>query len=225
MNLPIDIRRALALYAVLDPARCRGRDPVELVAAAARGGATLVQLRDKASGTRDLVALARAVMAALEPYRVPLIVNDRVDVALAAGAAGVHLGLTDMDPADARRLVGPDVILGITVHHGAEAGAVPAGIADYAGLGPVFATASKDPGDPPLGPEGLARLIGEVRGHHAALPVCGIAGIDHTNAGAVIAAGADGVAVISDLFMADDVEAAARRLRGIVDAALLETQP
>ncbi|MCB1992581.1 MAG: thiamine phosphate synthase, partial [Geminicoccaceae bacterium] len=91
MNVPIDIRRALALYAVLDPARCRGRDPVELVAAAASGGATLVQLRDKASGTRDLVALAQAVTGALEPHPVPLIVNDRVDVALAAGAAGVHL--------------------------------------------------------------------------------------------------------------------------------------
>jgi thiamine-phosphate pyrophosphorylase len=225
MNVPIDIRRALALYAVLDPARCRGRDPVELVAAAARGGATLVQLRDKASGTRDLVALARAVTGVLEPHAVPLIVNDRVDVALAAGATGVHLGLSDMDPADARRLVGPDVILGITVHHGAEAGAVPAGLADYAGLGPVFATASKDPGDPPLGPKRLARLIGEVRGHHQGLPACGIAGIDHTNAASVIGAGADGVAVISDLFMADDVEAAARRLRRIVDAALLEQRP
>ncbi|MEZ5860671.1 MAG: thiamine phosphate synthase [Geminicoccaceae bacterium] len=130
-----------------------------------------------------------------------------------------------MDPADARRLVGPDVILGITVHHGAEAGAVPAGLADYAGLGPVFATASKDPGDLPLGPKRLARLIGEVRGHHQGLPACGIAGIDHTNAASVIGAGADGVAVISDLFMADDVEAAARRLRRIVDAALLEQRP
>ncbi len=222
MNLPIDIRRALTLYAVLDPSRCRGRDPVELVAAAARGGATLVQLRDKAGGTRDLVALARAVMAVLDPHQVPLVVNDRVDVALAAGAAGVHLGLSDMDPADARRLVGPDILLGITVHHGPEAAAVPAGIADYAGLGPVFATSSKDPGEPPLGPDGLARLIGEVRSHHPRLPVCGIAGIDHGNAASVIGAGADGVAVISDLFMADDVEAAARRLRRVVDAALLE---
>ncbi|MEZ5866215.1 MAG: thiamine phosphate synthase, partial [Geminicoccaceae bacterium] len=131
-----------------------------------------------------------------------------------------HLGLTDMAPADARRLVGPDILLGITVHHGAEAGAVAAGLADYAGLGPVFATASKDPGDPPLGPQGLARLVGEVRTHHAGLPVCGIAGIDHGNAAAVIGAGADGVAVISDIFMADDVEAAARRLRRVVDAAL-----
>ena len=225
MNLPIDIRRALALYAVLDPNRCRGRDPVELAAAAARGGATLVQLRDKASGTRDLVALARAVMAVLDPHRVPLIVNDRVDVALAAGAAGVHLGLSDMDPADARRLVGPDILLGITVHHGVEAAAVPTGIADYAGLGPVFATSSKDPGEAPLGPDGLARLIGEVHEHHAGLPLCGIAGIDHQNAASVIGAGADGVAVISDLFMADDVEAAARRLRRIVDAALQERHP
>ncbi len=225
MNVPIDIRRALALYAVLDPARCRGRDPLELAGLAAKGGVGLVQLRDKTAGTRDLVAMARGLMAVLEPFQVPLVVNDRVDVALASGAAGVHLGLDDMDPVDARRLVGPDVVLGITVHREAEARAVPAGVADYAGLGPVFATSSKDPGDPPLGPEGLGRLIGEVRAHHARLPVCGIAGIDHTNAASVIASGADGVAVISDIFMADDVEAAAARLRRIVDAGLGERQP
>lgn len=225
MNVPIDVRRALALYAVLDPARCRGRDPLELAAAAGRGGVGLVQLRDKLAGTRDLVALARGLLAVLEPFQVPLVVNDRVDVALASGAAGVHLGLSDMDPVDARRLVGPDVVLGITVHHAPEAQAVPAGVADYAGLGPVFATSSKDPGDPPLGPEGLGRLIGEIRAHHVDLPVCGIAGIDHTNAASVIASGADGVAVISDIFMADDVEAAAARLRQVVDSSLREHQP
>jgi thiamine-phosphate pyrophosphorylase len=220
MIQPLDLR----LYGVLDPTRTRGRDPVALAAAAAEGGITLLQLRDKTSGTRDLVALARAVSAALEPHDVPLLINDRVDVALAAGAAGVHVGLTDMAPADARRLLGADAILGITVHHPEEAADVSRGIADYAGLGPVYATASKDPGDPPLGSEGLARLIRGVHGHHAHLPVCGIAGIDHSNAQAVIAAGADGVAVISDIFMADDVAAAARRLRTIVDAALAGRQ-
>jgi thiamine-phosphate pyrophosphorylase len=210
----------LRLYGVLDPSRTRGRDPVALAAAAAAGGITLLQLRDKNSGTRDLVALARAVGAALAPDGVPLLVNDRVDVALAAGAAGVHVGLTDMAPDDARLLLGPDAILGVTVHHGPEALAVASGLADYAGLGPVYPTASKDPGDPPLGPAGLARLILAVRGHHPGLPVCGIAGINHGNAAAVIAAGADGVAVIADIFMADDVQAAARRLRGVIDRAL-----
>jgi thiamine-phosphate pyrophosphorylase len=217
---PLDLR----LYGVVDPARTRGRDPVALAAEAAKGGITLLQLRDKTSGTRDLVARARAIAAALAPHGVPLLINDRVDVALAAVAAGVHVGLTDMAPDDARRLLGPDVILGITVHHAHEAAAVRPGLADYAGLGPVYATASKDPGDPPLGPEGLARLIHGVRAHYPALPVCGIAGITHANASAVIGAGADGVAVISDIFMADDVLAAATRLRGVVDRAIEQRQ-
>lgn len=212
-------RLDLRLYGVLDPARTAGREPVALARAAAEGGITLLQLRDKTSSTRDLVALARAVKAALEPFAVPLLINDRVDVALAAGAAGCHVGLTDMDPDDARRLLGHHAILGVTVHHAPEAAAVPEGIADYAGLGPVYATTSKDPGDPPLGPEGLARLIRGVHEHHPALPTVGIAGITATNAAPVIAAGADGVAVISDIFMVDDVAAAARHLRQIVDEA------
>ncbi len=220
MKPPLDLR----LYGVLDPARTGGRDPVALASAAAAGGITLLQLRDKTAGTRALVALARAVMTALAPHAVPLLVNDRVDVAMAAGAAGVHVGLTDMAPDDARRLLGPEAILGVTVHHAHEAAAVPAGIADYAGLGPVYHTASKDPGDPPLSPEGLAVLIDGVRRHHPGLPVCGIAGIDHGNAASVIAAGADGVAVISDIFMAADVRAAAARLRAVVDAAVSARQ-
>jgi thiamine-phosphate pyrophosphorylase len=210
----------LRLYGVLDPARSRGRDPVALAAEAAAGGITLLQLRDKTNCTRDLVDLARNVKAAVAPHTVPLLVNDRVDVALAAGADGAHVGLTDMAPADARCLLGSDRLLGITVHHADEAANVAAGLADYAGLGPVYTTASKDPGDPPLGPDGLARLIAGVRRHHPELPVCGIAGIEHGNAAAVIDAGADGVAVISDIFMADDVGAATRRLRAVVDAAI-----
>ena len=220
MKPPLDLR----LYGVLDPARTRGRDPVALAAEAAKGGITLLQLRDKTSGTRDLVALARAIGAALAPHGVPLLVNDRVDVALAAVAAGVHVGITDMAPADARRLLGPDAILGITVHYPDEAAAVAPGLADYAGLGPVYPTASKDPGDPPLGPEGLARLILGVHAQHPDLPVCGIAGITWANAAAVIGAGADGVAVIADIFMADDVLAAATRLRAVVDEATRKRQ-
>ena len=216
MRRTVDLR----LYAVLDPARSRGRPLPGLAAAAARGGATLVQYRDKLSGTRDLVANARAILAALEPYGVPLLVNDRVDVALAAGAQGCHVGRSDMAPDDARRLLGPEAILGVTLHHAHEADGLALGVADYAGCGPVYATASKDPGDPPLGPEGLARLLAGVRARLPGLPACGIAGIGFENAPAVIAAGAEGVAVISELFMAEDVEAAARRLRAAVDGAL-----
>lgn len=210
----------LSVYAVLDPARCRGRDPVALAGAAARGGATLVQLRCKTSSTRELVALARTVKEALDPHGVPLLVNDRVDVALAAGAAGAHVGQSDMDPRDARRLLGPDAILGVTIHHAHEAKGLEPGLADYAGMGPVFVTQSKDPGDPPLGPEGLARLIEGVRALLPGLPCCGIAGVDHGNAASVIGAGAEGAAVISDIFMADDVEAATARLRRVVVEAL-----
>lgn len=210
----------LSVYAVLDPSRCRDRDPAALAAAAARGGATLLQLRDKTSGTRDLVALARAVKAALDPHGVPLLINDRVDVALAAGAAGAHVGQSDMAPADARRLLGPEAILGVTLHHVHEARGLEPGLADYAGMGPVFLTQSKDPGDPPLGPEGLGRLIEGVREQLSGLPCCGIAGIDHANAASVIEAGADGVAVISDIFMAGNVEEATARLAAVVREAL-----
>jgi thiamine-phosphate pyrophosphorylase len=209
----------LRLYAVLDPERCRGGSLPELAAAAARGGATLVQLRDKRSGTRRQVEQARAVLQALAPFDVPLVINDRVDVALAAGAHGVHLGQADLHPADARALIGAGAIIGATVHHPAEALALDPSLVDYAGIGPVFATGSKDSEDPTIGPDGLARLIGLLRQHHPGFPCCGIAGVTHANAAAVIAAGADGIAVIADIFMADDVEAAARRLRRIVDRA------
>jgi thiamine-phosphate pyrophosphorylase len=216
----------LRVYAVLDPERCRGRPLDRMAAAAARGGATLVQLRDKRpGGARAAVAAARAVLAALEPFGVPLVVNDRVDVALAAGAAGVHLGQDDMAPQDARRLLGCDALVGATVHHAHEASALDAGLVDYAGIGPVFATGSKTSEDPPIGPAGLARLVGEVRRRAPGLPCCGIAGVGHANAAEVIAAGAEGVAVIADIFLADDVEAAAHRLRLVVDRALSERQP
>jgi thiamine-phosphate pyrophosphorylase len=216
----------LRVYAVLDPTRCRERPLDRMAAAAARGGATLVQLRDKRpGGVRAAVDAARAVRAALEPFGVPLVVNDRVDVALAAGAAGVHLGQDDMAPEDARRLLGQDALVGATVHHAPEAWALDPGLVGYAGIGPVFATGSKVNEDPPIGPAGLARLVGEVRRRAPGLPCCGIAGVGHANAAEVIAAGADGVAAISDIFLADDVEAAARRLRRVVDRALSERQP
>ena len=214
----------LRVYAVLDPQRCRGRPLGAMAAAAAAGGATLLQLRVKHGTTRELAAAAREVRLALAGTAVPIVVNDRVDVALAERADGVHVGLEDMQPEDARRLLGPDAILGVTVHHAAET-PTGSGIADYAGLGPVFASPSKDVADPPLGADGLSRLISELRRRQPGLPVCGIAGIDRENAAAVIAAGADGVAVISDIFMAEDPAQAARGLRAVVDAALARRRP
>jgi thiamine-phosphate pyrophosphorylase len=211
--MTVDIR----VYAVLDPARCRGRPLGEMAEAAARGGATLLQYRDKSGSTRGLIEAASEIGRALAPFDVPLLINDRVDVAMAVGCAGVHVGAEDMPAAEARRLLGPDAIVGCTVHSVEEADAVPGGI-DYASVGGVFATASKHNPQVPIGLEGVRALIARLPD----LPVCAIAGIDHDNAADVIAAGADGVAVISDIFMADNVAAATQRLRGIVDAALGE---
>lgn len=212
---PLDLR----LYAIADMGLLPAERLVEAVLAAVRGGATAVQLRDKRPDTRARIAAARSLVAAL-PAGVPLIVNDRVDVALAVGAAGVHLGQADMAPADARALLGPDAVVGITVHHAHEA-RVDARV-DYAGLGPVYATATKDPGDPPLGPAGLARLVASTRAALGGLPLCAIAGIDAAHAPEVIAAGVDGIAVVGALFRQPDIEAAARALRRAVDTTLTQ---
>lgn len=207
-----------ALYAILDPERTRGRDLATLADQAATGGATLLQLRDKHAGTRQFVARARAVKAALAG-RIPLLINDRVDVALAVGADGVHFGRDDMLPADARALLGPRAIIGITLKNSADIASADPSLIDYGCIGGVFATSSKNNVDPPVGIEGLTRLRVEAR--RLGVPVGAIAGIDAGNTPAVIAAGADGVAIISALFMAEDVVAETRRLRAIVDAALL----
>src|SRR5258707_320344 len=126
--------------------------PPWLVAA---GGDTLVQLRDKHGETRAMVEEARAIRGNLAPMHVPLLINDRVDVALAAGADGVHVGQDDMAVEDARRLLGPDAIIGLSIKTGAQAEAAPIDLLDYVGVGGVFATSSKDNPHPPIGPAGL----------------------------------------------------------------------
>jgi thiamine-phosphate pyrophosphorylase len=214
----------LRLNAIVDPERANGRDLAELARLCAEGGATLVQLRDKHSETRALVDEARAIKKALAPFSVQFVVNDRVDVALAAGADGVHLGQDDMAAADARRLLGPGAIIGLSVKNTGEAEAAPIDLIDYVGSGGVYATLSKQQKNPPIGPEGLGRIIAVLRRRagerNKELPVCGIAGIDESNAGAVIGAGAEGVAVISALSLSPDPAAAARALRRTVDATL-----
>jgi thiamine-phosphate pyrophosphorylase len=213
---PVDLR----LYALVDPERAGKRGLADLARLVAQGGATLVQLRDKLSDTRPMVERARVIKAALAPFHVPLLINDRVDVALAAGADGVHVGQTDMAVEDARRLLGPDAIIGLSIKTAAQAEAAPIEALDYAAIGGVFATASKDNPSPPIGPAGLAGIAAIFRRRAPEFPLCGIAGIDATNAGDTIAAGADGVAVISALSLVNDPQSAALALRGIVDAAL-----
>jgi thiamine-phosphate pyrophosphorylase len=214
--MPVDLR----LYAIVDPEHAGGRALPELAKLLAAGGATLVQLRDKKSDTRVMVETARAVKAALKPFRVPLLVNDRIDVALAAQADGVHVGQTDMAVEDARRLLGRNAIIGLSVKSAALAEAAPIDLIDYAGIGGVYATTSKDNPNPPIGVEGLRRIVDVFRRRYPNFPTCAIAGINAANAGATIAAGADGVSVISALSLAPDPTAAANAMRAVVDDAL-----
>jgi thiamine-phosphate pyrophosphorylase len=214
------MRPDLRLNAIVDPERAGGHQLADLAAQCARGGATFIQLRNKRSETRTLVEQARAIKQALAAFAVPFVVNDRVDVAMAAGADGVHLGQDDMAVDDARRLLGSRAIIGLSVKSVEEAEAARLDLVDYVGSGGVYATSSKQQKNVPIGPAGLARIIAALRRRGPDLPICGIAGIDASNAAEVIAAGADGVAVISALSLVPDPQAAARQLREIVDAVL-----
>ena len=217
-GLALDVR----VYALIDPERAGGHALPALTSQLAAGGATLFQLRDKHGGTRAMIDEARAIKQSLAPFGIPLLINDRIDVALAAGADGVHVGQDDMVVEDARRLLGPDALIGLSIKTVAQAEAAPVDLLDYVGIGGVFATTSKNNPDPPIGVEGLRRIADVFRRRAPKLPLCAIAGIDASNAGSAVAAGVDGVAVISALSLASNPTDATRALRGIVDAALSE---
>lgn len=187
---------------VTDDALVAGRDLVALCAAAVRGGVTSVQLRLKRADARSLAALASALVATLP---VPVLVNDRLDVALAAGAHGCHLGPDDLPPALARRLVPPGFLLGASV--GGEAEVTAGEGADYWGIGPWRVTTTKADAGAPLGAEGFARLAALAGGR----PCFAIGGVLPEDVAAARTAGAAGVAVVSGILAAADVEAAARR--------------
>jgi thiamine-phosphate pyrophosphorylase len=167
-----------------------------------------------------MVEKAHAIKRTLAPFSIPLLINDRIDVALAASADGVHVGQDDMSVEDARRLLGPNAIIGLSIKTLAQAEAAPVDLLNYVGIGGVFATTSKDNPDPPIGVDGLTRIASVFRRRAPKLPLCAIAGIDASNAGSAITAGVDGIAVISALSLAASPTDAARALRGIVDAAL-----
>ena len=200
-----------SLHLVVGPDVTAGRALRDVVLPAVAGGATVVQLRWKGGTTRDVVAAARALVMLLRPIGIPLVVNDRVDVALAAEADGVHVGREDMHPADVRRLVGPHMIVGVSVTSIADAGDADATLVDYAGVGPVFATTTKPDAAPPLGVDGLRDVVRLLR-----VPAVAIGGIDAHNAARVRAAGAAGLAVVSAVCGAADPRAAARALSAAV---------
>jgi thiamine-phosphate pyrophosphorylase len=212
------MRVDLRCYAIVDPEVAGGHELPDLCRMLAAGGTTLVQLRDKLSDTRVMVERARACKAALG--KVPLLINDRVDVALAIGCEGVHIGWDDMAPADARRLLGPNAIIGLTINSPQRADATDLSLVDYAGIGGVYGTTSKQTKNSPIGIAGMAKVIEALHRRKSGFLTCGIAGIYAANAAPVIEAGADGVSVISALSMAKDPKAATAELLRVVDAAL-----
>lgn len=208
-----------SVYAIVDPQIARGRSLATLARIAAENGATVVQYRAKNTATRAMISEAADIAAALRPLRVPLLINDRVDVALAVAADGVHIGRDDMAGADARRLLGPTAIIGMTIKSEADFAAVSAADATYACVGGVYETSHKLNADAPLGVVRYRDLRAALRTRFPSLPVGAIAGITADNAAALIHAGADGVAVIGALFDGDDVAERTRRLAAVVAAA------
>lgn len=200
----------VSLYLVTDRGLSLDRSTIDIVRAAVQGGVTCVQLREKHCTTREFIEEARLVRHLLDQVatRIPLIINDRVDVALAIGADGVHLGQSDMPIADARRLVGSSLFIGISAESVTDALRAEAEGADYIGISPVFTTPTKKNTALPLGLEGIRSIRAAV-----SLPLVGIGGINAGNAVDILRAGADGVAVVSAIVSAPCPESAAALLK------------
>ncbi|MEM7498797.1 MAG: thiamine phosphate synthase [Pseudomonadota bacterium] len=203
-------RRAfdLALYLVTDPAMPGARGLPSVVEAALAGGITMLQLRDKEASDEEFLAMALLLAPLARAAGVPFLLNDRPHLVAAAGADGVHVGQEDTPVAEARRLIGPERILGLSVETPSLAAAIDPALVDYAGIGPFAATTTKSDHKTLLGATGLAAT-------RAACPVPAVAigGIGAGNAGAVMETGVHGIAVVSAICAASDPEAAARTLR------------
>lgn len=198
-------RSVYPLCLVTDRDLARGRSLRDIVAAAVKGGVTMVQLREKSAPTRAFLDEARALRDLLRGSRVPLIINDRVDIALAVDADGVHVGQTDMPVEAVRRLIGPTKLIGLSITHEEQLGRADAEAADYLGIGPVHPQHTKADASTPLGIGGFGRLRGLT-----GKPVLAIGGVKAVDAALLFAEGADGLAVVSAIVAADDPEAAAR---------------
>ncbi|HOU57535.1 MAG TPA: thiamine phosphate synthase [Smithellaceae bacterium] len=203
------------IYLVTDRGLCRGRLLLDVVAQAVKGGAACVQLREKKMPTRAFVEEALAVKNILAPHRIPLMINDRIDVALACGADGVHIGQEDMPYETARRLLGPKAIIGLSVETWEDVQAAQKLEVDYIGVSPVFATPTKTDTKEPWGLEGLRKIKAFSR--H---PLAAIGGISEANAREVTEAGADCLAVVSAICSAENPAVATARLKNVFDDVL-----
>lgn len=204
-----------SLYLVTDRSLSKGRSNRDIVEAAVVGGVTCVQLREKHCGTREFIHEALALRPLLRDRRIPLIINDRLDIALAVEADGVHLGQSDMPIAMARKIAGSSLIIGISAESADDALKAKQEGADYIGISPVFSTPTKTDTAAPLDLGGVNKIRGLVD-----IPLVGIGGINRYNAASVIGAGADGVAVVSAIVSADDPTGATRTLKTLVEQAL-----
>jgi len=202
----------LNLYLVTDRSLSLGRSLERVVEEAVQGGVTMVQLREKDCTTKEFYELAMTLKRVLKPYGVPLIINDRVDIALACDAEGVHIGQSDMPYAIARKLLGKEKIIGLSVENLQDAMDANALDIDYIGISPVFNTATKTDTATALGLEGV-REITRISRH----PAVGIGGIHATNAGEIIAAGAVGISVVSAIMSAVNPKDAASQLKSIIN--------
>ncbi len=207
------LRDALRLYLVTDQPSLKGRTLIDVVQSAVQGGVTCVQLREKHASSRDFYAQAVALMELLAPLAIPLIINDRLDIALACGAPGVHLGQSDMPVQAARQLLPPHVFIGWSVENMDEVTRSATLPVDYLGVSPVFATPTKTDTATPWGLEGLQRIRAATD-----LPLVAIGGIHLHNATQVLQAGAHSLAVVSAICAADDPRAASQQLRELIDA-------
>ena len=208
----------LSLYLVLDPILCGGFDGMVATAlASVRAGTAVVQLRAPGWKKRDLVNCARALKKTLAPFSVPLIIDDDADVCLAADTDGLHVGQRDLEIHDARAIIGPDRILGLSVSNLEELAGADAAVTDYLGVGPIFATSTKPDAAPAMGYDGLTAVTSAT-----SLPTVAIGGIKAVHAADIIRAGADGIAVVSAICGQADPEAATTKLNTLVNAALSE---
>ncbi|MBI5166898.1 MAG: thiamine phosphate synthase [candidate division NC10 bacterium] len=204
----------LSLYVITDSRLFQGRSHIEIARAAIAGGATAIQFREKGMSTRQMIDIAREIRALTLGTGVTYIVNDRVDVALGVDADGVHVGQDDMPASLARRLIGKERILGVSASNLEEALKAEREGADYIGVGSIYSTASKPDAGLPVGLGVLAEIARRV-----SIPVIAIGGIKEENVGEVIKGGARGVAVISAVVLAPDMEEATRRLRQRIEEA------
>ncbi len=204
------------LYLVTDRSLCGQKSLEDVVLQVVRGGVSCVQLREKDVSTRQFVSEAQRIIKILEPYKIPLIINDRIDVALACGVAGVHIGQDDMPYPIARKLLGPKAIIGLSVETWADVEESQKLDVNYIGVSPVFATPTKTDTKSPWGLAGLKKIKAFSR--H---PLVAIGGLNESNIRETIAAGADCVAVVSAICAAPDPQAAAHKLNCIIESALL----